>query len=88
MSGLEVVALVVGIVSAFSGTASFLRELKKKKKDESSHKSVRIQRLQKAVELAPPEIQQEYDNDFARIGRRFAVGDGEVPILQALGSLY
>ncbi|KAI4956413.1 hypothetical protein J4E91_000624 [Alternaria rosae] len=75
MSGLEVVALVVGIVSAFSGTASFLRELKKKKKDESSQKPIRIQRLQKAVELAPPEIQQEYDHDFARIGRRFAVGD-------------
>ena len=88
MSGLEVVALVVGIVSAFSGTASFLRELKKKRKDESSHKSVRIQGLQKAVELAPPEIQQEYDHDFARIGQRFAVGDGETTRLQASGSLY
>jgi hypothetical protein len=88
MSGLEVVALVVGIVSAFSGTASFLRELKKKRKDKSAHKSERIQRLQKALCLAPPEIQQEYDQDFARIGRRFAVGDGESPGLQAPRSPY
>lgn len=77
MSGLEFVALVVRIVSAFSGTASFLRELKNRKKDRSPHRSSSLKTLQNAVNLAPPQIQKEYDQDFAKIGQRFATGDGK-----------
>jgi hypothetical protein len=82
MSGLEVVALVVGIVSAFSGTASFLSELKKRKtKTKTRNKPEDLDKLRDAVKLAPPQIQQEYDQDFARIGPEFAAGDCKFTIL-------
>lgn len=53
MSGLEVVGLVAAIISAYSGTASFLISRKKRKEE--------MEQLQKAVTLAPPQIQGEYD---------------------------
>lgn len=75
MSGLEVVALVVGIVSAFSGTASFLSELKKRKKEKARNKAEELEKLRDDVKQAPPQIQKEYDMDLARIGPKFAAGD-------------
>jgi hypothetical protein len=54
MSGLEVVALVVGIVSAFSGTASFLSELKKRKtKTKTRNKPEDLDKLRDAVKISP-----------------------------------
>lgn len=75
MSGLEVVALVAGIVSAFSGTASCLAERKRRKAEKHQQRKQELKTLRNAVILAPSQIQQEYDRDFARIGPRFAVGD-------------
>jgi hypothetical protein len=39
MSDLEVIALVAGIVSAFTGTASFLTERKKRKAEKARAKA-------------------------------------------------
>jgi hypothetical protein len=77
MSGLEVLALVAGITSAFTGTASFLAERKKRKAEKACAKAEQLERLQTAVIAAPPQIQNEYDRDFARIGPKFATGDCE-----------
>jgi hypothetical protein len=77
MSGLEVLALVAGITSAFTGTASFLAERKKRRAEKARAKAEQLERLQTAVIAAPPQIQNEYDRDFARIGPKFATGDCE-----------
>jgi hypothetical protein len=68
MSGLEVFTLVAGIVSAFSGTASFLADRKKRKAEE-------LTKLRTAVIRDSPQIQHEYSQDFARIEPKFAAGD-------------
>ncbi|KAF2828877.1 hypothetical protein CC86DRAFT_404751 [Ophiobolus disseminans] len=75
MSGLEVVALVAAIISAFSGTASYLKERKKRKEEKAEAKRKAMQSLELAVISAPPQIQVEYDRDFTRIGAKFASGD-------------
>jgi hypothetical protein len=77
MSGLEVVALVAGIISAFSGTAAFLQDRKKRKAEQAEAKKTALHNLQLAVTSAPPQIQGEYDRDFGRIGSKFASGDCE-----------
>jgi Flp pilus assembly protein TadB len=75
MYGLEVFALVVGIVSAFSGTASFLADRKKRKAEKARAKAEQLEKLQIAVVRALSQIQHEYDRDFPRIGPKFAAGD-------------
>ncbi|KAF1947199.1 hypothetical protein EJ02DRAFT_137161 [Clathrospora elynae] len=77
MSGLEVVGLVAGIVSAFSAMASFLAARNEKKAENARRKREEMEKLQTAIILAPPQIQSEYDYDFARIGSKFAAGDCE-----------
>ena len=79
MSGLEVVALVAGIVSAFAGSASLFREWREKRKERKSQ--AQNANLQRSLTSGGSQVQGEYDQDFARLGRRFAVGDGP---LQAL----
>ncbi|KAH8719420.1 hypothetical protein GQ44DRAFT_829304 [Phaeosphaeriaceae sp. PMI808] len=75
MSGIEVVALVAAIVSAFTGTASYLKGRKKRKIEKAEKKKKELSKLQDAVVLAPPKIQREYNRDVARIGPKFASGD-------------
>jgi hypothetical protein len=77
MSGLEVVMLVTAIVSAYSGTALYLKERKKKKMNKARERTKGLGKLRDAVIAAPPQIQREYDHDFARIGPTFATGDGK-----------
>ena len=76
MSGVEVVALIAGIVSAFAGTASYLKERKKRKMEKAEKKKKEMETLRHAVKSAPPQIQRRYDIDLARIGPKFASGDG------------
>ena len=71
--------MVAGIVSAFAGTGSFLAERKKRKAEKARAKAEQLEKLQTAVVAAPPQIQCEYDRDFARIGPKFAAGDCELP---------
>jgi hypothetical protein len=79
MSGIEVVMLVAGIVSAFAGTASYLNERKKRKAEKAQEKRRARKQLQVTVTSAPRQIQDEYDKDFARIGPKFAFGDCKFP---------
>lgn len=68
--------LVTGIIGAFASTASYLQERKKRKAEKAKGKKQEMKRLQIALESAQPQIQHEYDVNFARIGPRFAAGDG------------
>lgn len=67
--------LVTGIIGAFASTASYLQERKKRKAEKAKGKKQEMKRLQIALESAQPQIQHEYDVNFARIGPRFAAGD-------------
>jgi hypothetical protein len=79
MSYLEIIGLVAGIIGAFSSTGSFLADRKKRKVEKARAKAEELAKLQTAVVTAPPQIQREYDRDFARIGPRFAAGDCKLP---------
>lgn len=68
MSGLEVLMLATGIVSAFTSTASYLQERKKRKAEKMRAKRREMNRFQKALKSADPQKQHEYDemNRFLR----------------------
>lgn len=74
MSGLEVVAVVASIVSAY-GAASTLygewRRRKRKRKQESANK-----KLKQLMKTGGAEVREEYDRNFRRLGRAFEKGDG------------
>ncbi|KAH7079316.1 hypothetical protein BKA63DRAFT_263650 [Paraphoma chrysanthemicola] len=75
MSGVEVVALVAAIISAFTGTISLLKERRARKRNKTRERLEDMDRLRRAMIEAPTQIQLEYDYDFARIGPAFASGD-------------
>jgi len=45
------------------------RAAKKRKKTEED--------FEQSITKSPPLVQQEYDKNFAKLGQRFAIGDGE-----------
>lgn len=73
MSGLEVVGLVAGIVSAFSGAASLYRDWRKGRREREQRQE--NENLEAVVRQGGPDIQEEYDRDFRRLGQVFARGD-------------
>jgi hypothetical protein len=75
MTGIEVVALVVAIISSFTTVASYFQNHKKQKKEQRRRRH-EAKRLRRSLALGPPQVQGEYDYDFARLGQQFAVGDG------------
>ena len=74
MSGLEVIAAVTGIISAFTASVKMFQDWREKKKQRKRDS----QNAELALSLASGgrAVQQEYDQHFARLGRRFAMGDG------------
>jgi hypothetical protein len=70
MLGLE----AVGIVYAFTGATKLLIEWKTKRRERN--KKTQNVELQASLTLGGAQVQNEYDQDFARLGRLFAVGDG------------
>jgi hypothetical protein len=72
MSGLEVVGIVCAIISAFTGAAALVKKRKAKKEKKAAQEA-----LEKSLELGPFSVQGEYDHGFARLGQRFAKGDGK-----------
>ena len=75
MSGLEIIGLVAGIVSAFSSAGTFFLDWKKKRREREQQQA--NQRLQQLVQSGGGDIQTEYDQDFRRLGQVFARGDGK-----------
>jgi len=79
MSGLEVLAAVTSIVSAFNGSLSLYRSWRDKRTDrvadEENHK------LECSLYTGATTIQQEYERYSTRLGPRFSSGDGTFPLL-------
>lgn len=81
MSGLEVVALVAGIVSAYSGAASLFRNWRRDRKERQQQK--KNQHLNQALVKGSSDVQKTYDDDFRRLGQLFARGDGKTSPMPA-----
>ena len=75
MSGLEVVGLVAGIVSAYSGAAQLYQNWRNEKRERQ--RKLKNEQLRQVVSTSGPQVQHVYDQDFRRLGRRFARGDGK-----------
>jgi hypothetical protein len=74
MSGLEVVGIVASIVSAFVASASLFREWREKRRER--RKNYQNSSLQISLSSGSSQVRGEYEQDFSRLGSRFAVGDG------------
>lgn len=86
MSGIEVVAAVAGIVSAFQAPVSLYKSWRDKR--DQRKKESQNQALEHSLCSGATTVQTEYDRDFARLGRPFAVGDGMPPFRGFLCSRY
>lgn len=77
MSGLEVLAAVTGLVSAFNGSLSLYRSWRDMEEDRMSDEQNR--QLEYSLYIGSTTIQQEYDRCYSRLGHRFSSGDGMLP---------
>lgn len=93
MPALPTVAAIAGIISCFQSAASLFTAVNSRKEATKRHEEVQAQRAEdraaerasKALTLGRFDIQHEYDRGFARLGPRFATGDGmsQTPILRS-----
>jgi hypothetical protein len=77
----EPCALVAGIISKFSTSASIFAAWRAKRRAknplENPEAAADCQRLAACLNNSGPVVQAEYDRDFRYFGSRFSVGDGE-----------
>ena len=73
MSGIEVVAAVAGIVSAYTGATALFQKWRRKRKAKKESKS---EEVDTSLSKGGPLVQRHYDEGFAKIGKAFAKGDG------------
>jgi hypothetical protein len=71
MSGLEIVVAVANIVAGFGTGFELFRRWKKRRALQSDGSNVET-----SLNTSGSLVQSEYDSDFARLGPRFAIGDG------------
>jgi hypothetical protein len=74
MPVLEVVAAVAGIVSAFNGSVNLYRSWRDKKRERRLNSQ--NQNLETSLVAGSTTVRNEYNAHFARLGQRFAAGDG------------
>ena len=74
MSGLEVLALLAAIVSAFTGGSELFMKWRARRRERKALKQ--NDAVGTILRRGAPEVKAEYDRDFARLGRVFARGDG------------
>ena len=74
MSGVEVVAAVAGIVSAFQASVTLYPLWRDRRM--GRRRLLENQILENSLSQGAFAVQTEYDRGFARLGERFAVGDG------------
>ena len=72
MSGLEVVALVAAIVSAFTGGSQLFSKWKERRHERRLEAQNEV--VGTSLQRGTREVQTEYDRDFARLGAAFAQG--------------
>lgn len=74
MPVLETIAAVAAIVGCFQAASSFYQTRKGRK--EAKKRAENDESVEKSLSLGRIRSQDEYNRDFARLGRKFAVGDG------------
>ena len=80
MSGLEIAASVAAIVSAFSGATSLFRSWRNdRRKSKKAVSAARDEDLETSLVKGERRTREEYDADYAKLGRAFAIGDGIFP---------
>jgi hypothetical protein len=60
----------------FNSSVTFFRDWSEQRRARREHDE--IQKLEQSLVLGGSAVKQEYDSDFARLGPRFAVGDGKI----------
>jgi hypothetical protein len=75
MSGLEIIAGIAAIVSAFNGSVTLFRSWRDKRRERLEE--TQNQNLDRSLTMGGTTVQREYDGHFARLGHQFAAGDGE-----------
>jgi hypothetical protein len=81
MSGLEVVVGIAGICSAFIAASNLFNSWSSKRKLKKLERLKELRRdVRKSLSGSEPTIRGRYDEDFARLGRRFAIGDGKISL--------
>ena len=78
MSGIEIVAGVAAVVTAFNGSVKLYQGWKEKRKERLERKE--NQNLERSLTIGGATVQKEYDGHFAKLGPEFAVGDGKFSI--------
>ncbi|PMD40909.1 hypothetical protein L207DRAFT_583082 [Hyaloscypha variabilis F] len=73
MSGIEIVAGVAAVVTAFNGSVKLYQGWKEKRKERLERKE--NQNLERSLTIGGETVQKEYDGHFAKLGPEFAVGD-------------
>lgn len=76
MAGLEVVGAVAGIIAAYCGAHVVFQNWRGAR--ESRRHNKQNQKLDNSLVVGSSTIQQTYDEHFARLGKRFGVGDSEL----------
>lgn len=72
MEALAVAGLVVAVVNAFTGIASLF-----KRNTSPKRVTYNVYTLDRSLDLGSLRVQEAYDRDLARVGPRFARGDGK-----------
>jgi hypothetical protein len=75
MSGIEIATSVAAIVQAFNESVTLYRSWRDKRRGRLGN--AQNQNLERSLTIGGTTVQREYDGHFARLGCKFAVGDGE-----------
>jgi hypothetical protein len=75
MIGLEVVAVIAAISTAFTRGLDFLQNRKARKASKSA-KETQLQNTEVVLRASGPAIRSQFERCRSQIGPRFAVGDG------------
>jgi len=78
MSGLEVVAAVSAVVSAFHGGSELLKHIKaKRRKTRQARQEFEEKQLQDSLVSGEQQISHRYDQDMRQFGDLMRIGDGK-----------
>jgi hypothetical protein len=78
MSGLEIIGVVAGIVSAITAVGGAIKKARRERQAKLQAATQNLEtRLITTLDNGPPRINGEYDNDVGRLGSAFSRGDGE-----------
>jgi hypothetical protein len=85
---LPTAAAIAGIIGCFQSAAGLFTAIHSRKEATQRHQEIQAQRAEdkaaerasKALIVGKSNVQHEYDRSFARVGPRFATGDGTIPL--------